>query len=104
MYLDVVDLRNFYGEPLGRMVRFLLAARLRRMWPKVAGDRIVGLGHATPFLRSFREEAERVNPSATIASFFVEGAIEAIWAGDSATHNRLVAEAIRIHDTNVLKR
>jgi SAM-dependent methyltransferase len=60
MYLDVVDLRNFYGEPLGRMVRFLLSARLRRMWPKVAGDRVVGLGHATPFLRPFRDEAERV--------------------------------------------
>ncbi|MCZ4088596.1 aspartate/glutamate racemase family protein [Sinorhizobium psoraleae] len=41
----------------------------------------------------FREEAARVDPSAEIESFFVEGAIEAVRAGDEATHNRLVAEA-----------
>ncbi|APG89110.1 hypothetical protein SAMCCGM7_pC1934 (plasmid) [Sinorhizobium americanum CCGM7] len=41
----------------------------------------------------FREEAARVGPSAEIVSFFVEGAIEAVRAGDEATHNRLVAEA-----------
>ncbi|WP_237684186.1 aspartate/glutamate racemase family protein [Pseudaminobacter soli (ex Zhang et al. 2022)] len=43
--------------------------------------------------QEFREEAERVNPSATITSFLVQGAIEAIRAGDSATHDRLVSEA-----------
>lgn len=41
----------------------------------------------------FREEAARVDPSAEIESFLVEGAIGAVWAGDEATHNRLVAEA-----------
>lgn len=41
----------------------------------------------------FREEAARVDPSAEIVSFFVEGAIEAVRAGDDQTHNRLVAEA-----------
>jgi SAM-dependent methyltransferase len=60
MYLDVVDLRNFYGEPLGRLVRRVLRARLTAMWPKVAGDRVMGLGYATPYLRPFRDQAERV--------------------------------------------
>lgn len=60
MYLDVVDLRNFYGEPLGRVTRSILGQKLRGMWPKVAGDRIMGLGHATPYLRPFKEEAERI--------------------------------------------
>ncbi|MGG7518750.1 aspartate/glutamate racemase family protein [Allorhizobium undicola] len=41
----------------------------------------------------FREEAARISPSAEIESFLVEGAIDAIRAGDEATHNRLVAEA-----------
>ncbi|SIT56442.1 Asp/Glu/hydantoin racemase [Mesorhizobium prunaredense] len=41
----------------------------------------------------FREEADRINPSATLTSFLVEGAIDAVRAGDVATHNRLVAEA-----------
>lgn len=43
--------------------------------------------------QEFREEAQRVNPDATITSFLVEGAIEAVRAGDAATHNRLVAAA-----------
>lgn len=41
----------------------------------------------------FHEEAAKINPSATIASFLVEGAIDAIRAGDAETHNRLIAEA-----------
>lgn len=41
----------------------------------------------------FREEAARVDPTAEIESFFVEGAIDAVRAGDDAMHNRLVAEA-----------
>jgi SAM-dependent methyltransferase len=60
MYLDIVDLRNFYGEPLGRVTRSILGQRLRGMWPKVAGDRLLGIGHATPYLRPFKDEAERV--------------------------------------------
>jgi Asp/Glu/hydantoin racemase len=43
--------------------------------------------------QEFREEARRINPDATITSFHVEGAIEAVRAGDAATHNSLVAAA-----------
>lgn len=60
MHIDVVDLRNFYGEPLGHLVRHMLRIRLRAMWPRVSGDRVLGLGYATPILRPFKEEAERV--------------------------------------------
>ncbi|MBB5577614.1 MULTISPECIES: aspartate/glutamate racemase family protein [Rhizobium] len=41
----------------------------------------------------FLEEARRLQPSATIKSFLVDGAIEAIRGGDVETHNRLVANA-----------
>jgi SAM-dependent methyltransferase len=60
MNLDVVDLRNFYGEPLGRIVRILLRRRLRQMWPQITGDRLLGIGYATPYMRPFRDEAERL--------------------------------------------
>jgi Asp/Glu/hydantoin racemase len=43
--------------------------------------------------QEFREEAERIDPSATITSFLVPGAIEAARTGDVDTHNRLVAAA-----------
>ena len=41
----------------------------------------------------FAEEAARMDPAARMESFLVEGAIEAVRAGDADTHNRLVADA-----------
>ena len=57
---DVVDIRDFYATSLGQMVGRLLRARLRTIWPNVQGERIAGIGYATPYLRLFQEEAERV--------------------------------------------
>jgi SAM-dependent methyltransferase len=59
MYLDVVDLRTFYAERLGEIACRLIAARLRQHWPSVAGERLLGLGYATPYLGAF-DEAERI--------------------------------------------
>lgn len=48
--------------------------------------------------QEFRVEADRTNPSATLSSFLVEGAMDALRGGDAEHHNRLVAEAgARIH-------
>ncbi len=60
MYSDVVDLRHFYDGSLGQVVRRLIRRRMRELWPDVTGQRVLGLGYATPFLRPFRDEAERV--------------------------------------------
>src|ERR1019366_6048140 len=60
MYLDVVDLRAFYGERLGLIARRLIGARLKERWPSVVGESLVGIGYATPYLRLLGEGAERV--------------------------------------------
>jgi SAM-dependent methyltransferase len=60
MYNDVVDLRDFYATSLGQVARRMLRRRLRLLWPNVSGMRLLGLGYATPFLRPFLGEAERV--------------------------------------------
>lgn len=60
MYSDVLDLREFYQGSLGQVVRRLIRRRVRQLWPDVTGMRVLGLGYATPYLRPFREEAERV--------------------------------------------
>lgn len=56
---DVVDLRGFYAKPLGQVTRRLLMAKIRSRWPSVAGQRVLGVGYATPYLARFREESER---------------------------------------------
>jgi SAM-dependent methyltransferase len=57
---DIIDLREFYANPLGQAVRRLLRPRLRVFWPDVHGLTVLGLGYATPYLRIFEGEAERV--------------------------------------------
>jgi SAM-dependent methyltransferase len=57
---DVVDLNQFYATSLGQTARRQVRRRIRTLWPSTAGLRVLGLGYATPFLRPFRDEAERV--------------------------------------------
>ena len=60
MRLDVVDLGQFYATSLGQMARRLIRRQVRALWPSTAGMRVLGLGYATPYLRPFVDEAERV--------------------------------------------
>lgn len=60
MQLDARDLSAFYEEPLGQVTRRILARRIRIAWPDVRGLRVLGYGFATPYLRTFLPEAERV--------------------------------------------
>jgi len=60
VFQDVVDLSDFYQTPLGKVTRQLLRQRIREMWPDVSGQSLLGLGFATPYLRQFMAEAERL--------------------------------------------
>jgi SAM-dependent methyltransferase len=59
MWSDVVDLRDFYASPLGRTARRLIDARLQEIWPDAAGQAVLGLGYAVPYLRNWRGNAAR---------------------------------------------
>jgi SAM-dependent methyltransferase len=60
MWNDVVDLRDFYETRLGDVARHLIRRRIRSIWPDLKGQTLLGLGYATPYLRQYRGEAERV--------------------------------------------
>ena len=60
MFADVADLREFYGTRLGQVARRMIGQRIRLAWSDVTGLRLLGLGYATPYLRPFLSEAERV--------------------------------------------
>jgi len=57
MWNDVVELRAFYASPLGLAARQAIGQQLRSFWPDVRGQRLLGLGYATPYLGAFRAEA-----------------------------------------------
>jgi SAM-dependent methyltransferase len=61
MHLDVIDLRNFYYRTrLGRAAQKAVRDRLVALWPRTAGETVVGFGFAVPLLRPFLAEAQRV--------------------------------------------
>src|ERR1700755_552313 len=59
MSIDVVDLRNFYAQRLGVVARRFIGRGIRARWADTRGQRVLGVGYATPYLGLFREEAER---------------------------------------------
>lgn len=57
---DVVRLIGFYKSPLGHVARRLVRAEVRALAGDVSDRRVLGLGFATPYMRSMLEPAERV--------------------------------------------
>lgn len=60
MHMDVIDLRDFYGRPLGRVARRHISRRIQHIWSDVRGLNVLGLGFATPYLAPFMGKASRV--------------------------------------------
>jgi len=54
MRRSVHELRAFYGEPVGALVRRSVARRLSDAWGDAPGLDVLGLGYATPWLEQFR--------------------------------------------------
>src|SRR5215472_344342 len=57
--MDVVDLRNFYAQRLGKASRRFIGRGIRRRFADTRGLRVLGIGYPTPYLGIFRDEAER---------------------------------------------
>ena len=85
MPLDSTELEAFYESRMGQVARRLISRRLREQWPDISGQRLLGFGYATPYLRSF-SEAERalaVMPEA-------QGAVP--WGAEGRVQTALVNE------------
>ena len=87
MHIDVRELQSFYDGPTGKISRRLIMQRLRELWPNVKGLNVLGLGFATPYLRPFLGEAERL-----IALMPAQSGVIA-WPGQSTNVVALADEA-----------
>ncbi|MDD9911302.1 MAG: methyltransferase domain-containing protein [Ahrensia sp.] len=59
MQMDIVDLRQFYATPLGKLAQRSIQQALQAVWRPMSNERLVGLGYATPWLDAFRSDTER---------------------------------------------
>ncbi len=50
---------EFYGTAHGAVALRLVRERLTQLWPDVSGLTVLGLGHAAPYLRAWREGSAR---------------------------------------------
>jgi len=86
MWIDVIDLRDFYQSGRGRVAQRMIRRRMRDFWPDVNGLSVLGLGFATPYLNGFREQA-----SHTICAMpAAQGVLG--WSKDSPGNTVLVDE------------
>ncbi len=85
MPLDSPELEAFYESRMGQVARRLISRRLREQWPDLSGQRLLGFGYATPYLRSFAE-AERALAVMTEA----QGAVP--WGASGRVQTALVNE------------
>lgn len=61
MYLDVLDLRNFYYRTqLGRVAQKAIRDKVTALWPPAKGETVAGFGFAVPLLRPYLADARRV--------------------------------------------
>ena len=59
MTADVHGAADFYGTARGAVAAGLLRERLALLWPDLAGQSVLGIGYAAPYLRPWREQAAR---------------------------------------------
>jgi len=87
MWMDVVDLRDFYSSALGGVARRMIRRRIREIWPDCKGMKILGLGYSTPYLGLFKGDAERTLAFMPAA----QGVMH--WPNESRSLTSLVDEA-----------
>uniref|UniRef100_B0T5F8 Methyltransferase type 11 n=1 Tax=Caulobacter sp. (strain K31) TaxID=366602 RepID=B0T5F8_CAUSK len=86
MRRDVLDLRAFYANPLGRAAREMLGRKVEEAWGDARGLDVLGLGYATPFLEAARAKARRV-----VAAMPATQGVE-VWPSGGANAATLVEE------------
>lgn len=85
---EVHGLAEFYASAAGAAAGRLLAQRLRALWPALAGQSVLGIGHAGPYLDLWHGETARciaLSPAQLeIARFPAEGPAAALVAEEES--------------------
>lgn len=94
--IDVIDLRNFYREPLGAFASKVLSHDLTEIWPSVKGDDVAVLGYGLPYIAPWLEQAE------SLINLMPESQGVAYWPEDGANLSCLAhMDALPLADESV---
>ncbi|HEV7437344.1 MAG TPA: class I SAM-dependent methyltransferase [Pseudorhizobium sp.] len=96
MHTDIVDLREFYHSPLGRLAERSITMALASLWAHLPEERLVGLGYSVPYLDRFRAETERT------FAFMPAGQGAVNWpVGERSTTALVFEEELPLPDSSV---
>ena len=59
MPTDANAVADFYATRQGAVAAHLLRQRLQELWPSLTGQSVLGVGYAAPYLRLWRDQAQR---------------------------------------------
>ena len=59
MHVDVVELRNFYANRLGKAAENSISMSLSSIWGNSSGEILLGLGYPVPWMDRFATDTER---------------------------------------------
>lgn len=79
MRRDALELDRFYRSRQGRAARGMILRRLTALWPETRDQDMLGIGYATPYLDSFRDQSRRA------ISFMPSGQGAVIGSGGPST-------------------
>ncbi len=88
MYLDVVEVRDFYNGRLGQVVRRHISRQVQSLWPLAGGLHFAGIGYTGPYLRPF------LNDAASVSCFFPAGQGAMIWPRQGPRRAALIDEGM----------
>lgn len=57
---DVVDLRDFYETPLGKVAASLITKQIQGLWPNLSKQSLLGIGYPLPYLIPYLDQAESI--------------------------------------------
>jgi SAM-dependent methyltransferase len=103
MQLDVVDLKSFYGTPLGGVARQMILRKIRQRWEDLSGLALLGLGYPIPYLDTLREGTERTIAFMPARQGIVAwprgqlSAVSLVEATDLPLRNQVVDRVLMIH-------
>jgi SAM-dependent methyltransferase len=81
----VHEIKHFYSQRRGRMVRRLLSSHIRELWPDLKGARLMGCGYALPYLKHIARDTERnfaFMPQGMGVHYWPEGEKGRVFLGD----------------------
>lgn len=52
----IQDLQSFYNSEIGVIVSDIVGQRIRGFWPDVHGQRLLGCGYASPYMKLFQDD------------------------------------------------